>query len=349
MLFPELVNDGKPIVKLNLIQRDACLAYNQKLQKGFYIFELPNCIICGKSDFDELGGKDRYGLSYLTVICNSCGLVQSKQRMDSRSVRQFYNDDYPFIYFGTNEPTKAVFDNQYERANLIYRFIKPFLPTGKANSDIEILEVGCNTGGILKHFADRNFKVSGLEINSEAVAFANKYSKQDVIEGSLETVNLKKKPDIIIYSHVLEHLSDPRKELMLISNNLKEGGFLFIEVPGIKNIHKSYHGNLLLYLQNAHVAHFSLVTLRNLLQNSGFEIIAADETISCLCRKSETLSQELKNDKQEVLEYLKKTELIRKKKLFQLRRLLAFPKQFVKSMLKLTGLYNTFFKLYHLR
>ena len=52
--------------------------------------------------------------------------------------------------------------------------MKPFLPSEKPKPETHILEVGCNAGGILKHFADRGFTVSGLEINAEAVAFAKK-------------------------------------------------------------------------------------------------------------------------------------------------------------------------------
>jgi 2-polyprenyl-3-methyl-5-hydroxy-6-metoxy-1,4-benzoquinol methylase len=349
MLFPELINDGNPTVKLNAIQRNACNSFNEKIIKGIYKSGFLQCIICGNKDFEEIGAKDRYGLTYRTVICNVCGLIQSDQKLDQKSAQEFYNDEYPLIYFGQLHPSKVVFDSQYERANLIYRFIKPFFPQAKPYSEITILEVGCNAGGILKHFADRGFSVSGLEINAEAVSFAKKNTGLDIQEGSLESVNLMEKPDIIIYSHVLEHLNDPAKELKLIRENLKEGGMLFIEVPGIKNLHQSYNNNLLLYLQNAHVTHFSLITLRNLLNNSGFEIIEADEFIRCICRKAEIVKTVFINDKSDVLDYLRKVEQIRKKHPLHLFRILAFPKQIIKGMLKFIGLYKTFFRLYHMR
>jgi SAM-dependent methyltransferase len=349
MLFPELINDGKPLLKLNTIQLKACKCYNDKLAAGIYQFGFSECVICGNNDFDEIGGKDRYGLTYRTVICNSCGLIQSDSRLDQKSADAFYNNEYPLIYFGDHQPYKKMFENQYERANLIYRFMKPHLNSHKPNSAIHILEVGCNAGGILRHFADRGFEVSGLEINTDAVSYAKKNSVPDIQKGSLESVKLQVKPDIILYSHVLEHLNDPVKELKLIREQLNEGGMLFIEVPGIKNLHQAYNCNLLHYLQNAHVSHFSLITLRNLLNSCGFEIIAIDESIRCLCRKAEMSQKQLINDKADVLYYLKKVEQMRKKYPFRLFRILALPKEFIKNILKFTHLYKTFFRFYHMR
>jgi len=349
MLFPELINDGKPIVKLNAFQVNACQSFNEKLKTGIYQFDIPECVICGNKDFEEIGAKDRYGLTYHTVICNVCGLVQSDQKLDQKSTEEFYNIEYPAIYSGQLHPSKVIFEEQYERANLVYRFLKPFLTSEKATSKPHILEVGCNAGGILKHFADRGFPVSGLDINAEAVFFARNFAGLEVSQGSLESKMISENPDVIIYSHVLEHLTDPLKELKLIRETLKDDGLLYIEVPGIKNLHQSYNCNLLLYLQNAHIAHFSLITLRNLLHCSGFEIIKADEFIRCVCRKTDIPEPILINDKTDVLDYLKKVEQLRKKYPLQLFNILAFPKQFIKRIMKYTGLYKIFFRLYHMR
>jgi SAM-dependent methyltransferase len=349
MLFPELINDGKPALKLNSIQLNACKSYNEKLNSGLYSFNSLSCVVCGNKDFDEIGAKDRYGLTYRTVICNECGLIQSDQRLDQQSAQEFYENEYPAIYSGNLHPSKNVFDEQYERANLIYRFLKPYFPSDQKALKPSILEVGCNAGGILKHFADRDFPVRGLELNAEAASYAKEQGGLEVSHGSLESVVLKEKPGIIIYSHVLEHLANPLKELQLIRENLKDDGLLYIEVPGIKNLHQSYNCNLLLYLQNAHITHFSLISLRNLLQKSGFEIIKADEFIRCVCRKSEITEPRLINDKQDVLEYLIKVDELRKKYPHRLFSLLAYPKQFIKDLMKFTGLYKPFFRLYHMR
>jgi SAM-dependent methyltransferase len=349
MLFPELIYDDKPELKLNSIQLKACNDYKEKIKTGIYKFLPVKCVICGKTDFDEIAGKDRYGLPYKTFVCNNCGLVQSDARFDPTSAESFYNNEYPLIYFGKNLPYSDIFENQYERANLIYRFIKPFLPEGKPYAEIQILEVGCNAGGILQHFADRGFKVSGLEINKQAVSFIQEHTSLNVFQGSLESYIPDFQPDIIIYSHVLEHLNDPGEELELIGRILKKDGMLYVEVPGIKNIHQDYECNLMLYLQNAHVSHFSVVTLNNLLQKCGYEIIAANEFIRCLCRKSEIHHSVPANDKTDVIDYLKKAELMHRKYPLKLFSILSFPKLLLKRIMKSVGLYKAFFRLYHMR
>ena len=56
------------------------------------------------------------------------------------------------------------------------------------------------------------------------------------------------KADIIIYSHVFEHILDLDKELDAIKSHLKPEGILYIEVPGIKYVHNTYEMNFLKYL-----------------------------------------------------------------------------------------------------
>ena len=95
---------------------------------------------------------------------------------------------------------------------------------------------------------------------------------------------MKAKADLVIYCHVLEHLPDPVKELRGVRKVLKEGGLLYIEVPGLRNVRKSYYYNqdLLRYLQGAHNYHFTLKSLRNCAEKAGFEFIKGDNVVRSL-------------------------------------------------------------------
>jgi hypothetical protein len=70
-------------------------------------------------------------------------------------------------------------------------------------------------------------------------------------------------------------------ELFLIKNICHEKTLIYIEVLGLLSVHKN-SGDFILYLQNAHLYHFSLGTLSNLFQKYGFLLIYGDEHIHSL-------------------------------------------------------------------
>jgi hypothetical protein len=98
---------------------------------------------------------------------------------------------------------------------------------------------------------------------------------------------------LVIYEQVLEHISDPDKEIELISNAQPEGGLLYIGVPGILNFPEHYAHNFVTYLQYAHLWHFQLDTLTRLLGRHGYALVSGDETIRAVFRKVSAHSVEI--------------------------------------------------------
>ena len=143
----------------------------------------------------------------------------------------------------------------------------------------------------------------------------------DLEVGTLNSVKLTRKPDVIIYSNVLEHLTDPVAELKTIKNILHPEGLLFIEVPGIKNIHLNYRSDFLLYLQNAHTYHFSLTALKNIFLKTGFDMIYGDEYVRAIAKQGDILSDKWDSDYEKVKDYLLQTESKRKFYSFTVRGL----------------------------
>jgi SAM-dependent methyltransferase len=71
--------------------------------------------------------------------------------------------------------------------------------------------------------------------------------------------------DLVVMSHVLEHVSSPIKFLKDATRSLREGGVLFIEVPCRDYEHKP--------IDEPHLLFFDKGPLRHLLHQSGFENI----------------------------------------------------------------------------
>lgn len=275
------INDAKPLLPLNALQEKMKSQIESKFQTHKYVFEQADCIVCGSRDFLRLAEKERYGLYCPTAICKKCGLVQASPRMRQKDYFEFYNLEYRMLYEATKEPTEQFFALQYSRAAQICAYIEK--ATGWKIEGKFVAEIGTGAGGILQYFKEKGNEVYGLDIGRQYLKFGASKGLWLEAGGMEKLETLDRKPDIVIYSHVAEHLLDPVAEFRKLKKFLAKGGFLFLEVPGIKDLHlrtgHGYRSDFLKALQTAHTYYFTLTSLRNCLQKAGYKMVAGNETI----------------------------------------------------------------------
>ncbi|MEP1032788.1 class I SAM-dependent methyltransferase [Ekhidna sp.] len=301
MLLERLKNDGRPELKLNSLQKKTKKLVSQKVNTGTYKFENINCPVCENNRATIIGEKDRYGLSYITNICSSCGLVYTNPRMNEASYAEFYNQEYRKLYVGKESPTIDFFESQRRKGKRIFSFLLSNKLISK--NKLHVLEVGCGAGGILHFFRSKGHAVEGLDLGAEYVKYGVEDHGLPLTVGSLESLSLSYKPDLIIYSHVMEHILDLNKELQLLKKISHQNTVIYIEVPGIKYVHKNFRSNILRYFQNAHTFHFSLESLKNILTKNGFELVVGNQTIESAFKINDH-NYSIKNDYNEVKDYL---------------------------------------------
>jgi len=129
---------------------------------------------------------------------------------------------------------------------------------------------------------------------------------KNLVIGDVDQLSKFGQADVVITHHVLEHFLDPITELSKIRNLLKDTGVFFVAVPGIYSLHDTYT-ELKIYLNNAHVYHFTLKTLTNLLEGSGFQLIAGSEEVRAIFRKKNNYDAEITEKYSDILNYLKNT------------------------------------------
>jgi len=84
----------------------------------------------------------------------------------------------------------------------------------------------------------------------------------------------------------LEHFTNPIKDLSNIYNLLSgQECFIYVELPGIFNIHRSYR-ELLHFFQNAHLFHFTLQTLNWIMGKAGYSPVKGDQFIHAIYKKN---------------------------------------------------------------
>ncbi len=300
-----LENNNAPELTLNKLQLEMIDLINQKIESGEYQFEDTECPICHHKNRDLIGEKDRYGLYFPTNICLTCGIWYTSPRMTQLSYNKFYNNEQKKLYVGIEEPTESYFLRQKRKGKKIYDFLQK---NNILNPDSSyVLEVGCAAGGIIDFFREKGAKVKGIDLGEQYIDYGRNLHGLDLEVGTLKSLSNSKKPDLIIYSHVLEHILDVNAEIELIKHFSSDNTIIYIEVPGIKEIHKNYDMNILKYLQNSHTFHFTLESLINLMSTHGFELIKGNQYVRSTFKLTNRVLP-LQNDHDQVVKYIKRIE-----------------------------------------
>lgn len=118
----------------------------------------------------------------------------------------------------------------------------------------------------------------GIDIDAAAIdLYRNKLNKQNLFVGDvekLENVELNKKFDIVLFTDLLEHLSNPGLALEGIKRFITAESEVIISVPhsfGLPNFIRNLLGCS--KEGNQHVANYNSANIYNLLHRHGFKII----------------------------------------------------------------------------
>lgn len=294
---------------MNSIQLKAKNELESKISKKEYKFEKVNCLICNSSQFKKLAEKDRYGLSVSTVICKNCGLVQTNPRMNEESYIKFYDLEYRRLYVGEEQVPSHLFELKSQQGKNILKYLEKV--TKQKITKKFVVDIGTGSGGVLYPFKMQKNEVLGLDYGSLYLNYGRKKGLNLKLGGVEVLENINKKIDVVIYRHVLEHLSNPIEELKKLRKFLHKDSIVYIEVPGLKNLHQSYNQDFLRYLQNAHLYHFTLKKIKEVGQISGFKLIHGDETIRSVFKIANN-NDDYSNDLSKTIKYLKEVEIMRK-------------------------------------
>ena len=321
-----LVSDRIVAVPLTGTQREALRRFMSHVEKSEYT-EIPHPCLCGSTDDIVVACKDRYGIPLRTILCKKCGLMRSDPYLSSEALVKFYRNDYRPIYEQTACHGTEAMVRMAVHGERIYQF---FREHGVAIPRY-VFEVGCGTGGNLVPFLLRNHTTRGCDYGIDFLEMGRKLGL-DLCEGGLEVFWDELPHSLIILCHVLEHFRDPVSELSLLRKKLPEGSLVYVELPGIFSIRRTY-GDPLLFLQNAHAYHFCLQTLDYVMGLVGFERVCGDEQIQAIYRLNPSLRPTSPDPElhQQVLSYLKHID-----RLWWFSRLFLF-RQSVRLARKLTG------------
>lgn len=164
------------------------------------------------------------------------------------------------------------------RANHAVTLALSFIPPRST-----VLEIGCNTGYVSRLLVQQGCTVIGIEMDEWAAGEARRVC-EEVFVGDVSTDRvwglLKGGPfNVALFGDVLEHLADPKPVLERVARLLLPGGFVVISAPNIAHwsvrlalLDGDFDYQATGILDETHLRHYTLKSLRTLLDKSGFTI-----------------------------------------------------------------------------
>jgi 2-polyprenyl-3-methyl-5-hydroxy-6-metoxy-1,4-benzoquinol methylase len=115
------------------------------------------------------------------------------------------------------------------------------------NNELDVIEIGAGFGGYIQHAKSQGHNCTAIDLNT---SFKHIFDKQGInfIELDVEDFNIKLTQNVVIMSHILEHLKNPLDSLKKILNENVE--YLLIEVPNSNGIIFKFSKLLLLFKVN---------------------------------------------------------------------------------------------------
>lgn len=148
-----------------------------------------------------------------------------------------------------------------------------------------LLDVGCSTGLFLNAARAADWPGEGLEYSPDSARVAVQTHRLDVKCGELhpDTYALESF-DVITLWDVIEHVPDPARTLALLSQVLARGGLLLLKTPNAGGLYPALSRRVAKTLgfwghaePPGHLFQFSEATLRRMVCDAGFEVVAVHQ------------------------------------------------------------------------
>ncbi|MCL2382386.1 MAG: class I SAM-dependent methyltransferase [Treponema sp.] len=223
------------------------------------------CALCGGLLFRPSLSCE--GFSY--VRCAGCGLVQINPQPLEEETRSRYGENY-LAYELTNE--EAFFNLQLLGLNDsgFDALERSFFSKGERP---RVLDIGCATGRLLAHLRERGWQPSGVEISGPQAEYCRHERGLDVTSLPLEENAFPSGAfDVVLASHLIEHVNAPACLASEVSRILAPGGCFFVTTPNIDGFQaRLFRGRWRSAIFD-HLYLFSVKTLSRLLTENGFTV-----------------------------------------------------------------------------
>ncbi|MCB9026084.1 MAG: class I SAM-dependent methyltransferase [Bdellovibrionaceae bacterium] len=137
----------------------------------------------------------------------------------------------------------------------------------KYSKNKHITDIGGGNGFMSLHLQNKGYQVTLIEPGATACENAKQRGLSNVIQGTIEDIELKKPIETAICCDVLEHIENPIAFLKNIYKKMQPGGVLLITVPAYSFLWSASD------VEAQHFKRYNSKTLKEELTGTGFETI----------------------------------------------------------------------------
>ena len=243
----------------------------------------PSCPVCARKQWQILGSqryerellseatpyeRARYGVLFdiwfngadavnlRTVACQHCGFVMYAPRPSVENIQVKYE------YLNRHPEAKGEYcsdlPSDKRRSRELYRFVTPYLGVQSGR----VLDFGGGKGRLLHEFVTQGHRCGVVDYVAEVIPGV------EYLGHELDVLPFESRFDLVLCSHVIEHLADPLEAVSRLAARLSGEGHLYIEVPS--EIWKCPPPKM---DPVTHVNFFTTDSLRTLMETAGLVVL----------------------------------------------------------------------------
>lgn len=203
---------------------------------------------------------------FIFVRCRNCGLVYQNPQPVFDDLRDRYGSDY-FNYELSNE--RNFFGlMRMGLSDVNFSEVAAGIPQPHT-----FLDIGCATGMLIESMKGEGWQGRGVDLCKESAEYGKTHRGVDIFAGTLEEARF---PDssfaVIHFSHLIEHVPDPRSFLKEVRRILRPGGYAVITTPNVGGFQARLFGTKWRSAIADHLVLFSKRTLPRMLGECGFVV-----------------------------------------------------------------------------
>lgn len=198
--------------------------------------------------------------TYDVVSCRNCGFVYAETPLKQKTYDRYYGQmsKYEMAYDKTE---MLKYRGQAERISAVVR-----------NKNAAIIDVGAGNGGLLMAMKKSGYKnLTALDPSEQCVENIRRHGVK-AQQGSVFKHNIQDTFDLVVLSHVMEHLVDVDKAMRALKALAGERGVIYIEVPDAARYAEN-HFVPFYFFDTEHINHFDDIALINLGLNHGLRTL----------------------------------------------------------------------------
>ena len=152
----------------------------------------------------------------------------------------------------------------------------------KISAEHKVLDLGCKYGEITYAISEMAHEVIGIDYSATSIQIAKDKHKNDnltfVVADAIDYLKAaENKFDVLVMSHILEHIDDPEK---FLSDFVPFFKFVYIELPDFNKTYLNEYRKLtkqkLIYTDTDHVSEFDRHELKAVIDSAGLKIEEAE-------------------------------------------------------------------------